>query len=107
MADNFTQSLQKVLKFSNLNLSLAKGLHEVTKALECDEKPLFVVMAEDCDEARYKTLVEALCKQYKVPLLKVPKREQLGAMAGQCQFLNADQPKNVVKCSSVAVKSFS
>jgi hypothetical protein len=25
-------------------------------------------------------------------------------MAGQCQFIAADQPKNVVKCSSVAVK---
>lgn len=54
MTDNLTLSLQKVIKFSNINLSLAKGLHEVTKALECEEKPLFVVMAEDCDEARYK-----------------------------------------------------
>ncbi len=54
MADNFTQALQNIIKFSNINLSLAKGLHEVTKALQCDEKPLFVVMAEDCDEARYK-----------------------------------------------------
>jgi ribosomal protein L7Ae-like RNA K-turn-binding protein len=42
------------MKFSNINLSLAKGLHEVTKALSCDEKPLFVVLAEDCDEARIK-----------------------------------------------------
>jgi ribosomal protein L7Ae-like RNA K-turn-binding protein len=54
MADNFTQSLQKIIKASNINISLAKGLHEVTKALECEEKPLFVVLAEDCDEARYK-----------------------------------------------------
>lgn len=54
MTDNFTLSLEKIMKFSNLNLLLAKGLHEVTKALECDEKPLFVLLAEDCDESRYK-----------------------------------------------------
>lgn len=85
---------------------MSKGLHEVTKALECDQKPLFVVLAEDCDEAKYKQLVEALCKQYNVPLIKGVKRDELGAMAGQCQFITPEQPKNVIKCSSVAVKNF-
>ena len=62
MADTFTESLDKIIKFSNQNLNLSKGLHEVTKALESDKKPLFVVLAEDCNEARYKQLLEALCK---------------------------------------------
>jgi ribosomal protein L7Ae-like RNA K-turn-binding protein len=62
MAEAFTESLSKIIKYSNQNLTLSKGLHEVTKALESDKKPLFVALAEDCNEARYKQLVEALCK---------------------------------------------
>lgn len=54
MADTFNQSLGKIIKHANRELLLSKGLHEVTKALECDKKPLFVVLAEDCNEARYK-----------------------------------------------------
>jgi ribosomal protein L7Ae-like RNA K-turn-binding protein len=62
MAEVFTDSLSKIIKSANQNITLSKGLHEVTKALESEKKPLFVVLAEDCNEARYKQLVEALCK---------------------------------------------
>ena len=54
MAEAFNESLGKIIKFANNNLTLSKGLHEVTKALESEVKPLFVVLAEDCNEARYK-----------------------------------------------------
>lgn len=54
MAEAFNESLDKIIKSCSNNLTLSKGLHEVTKALESDEKPLFVVLAEDCNEARYK-----------------------------------------------------
>ena len=54
MAEAFNESLSKIVKHCNQNLTLSKGLHEVTKALESDNKPLFVVLAEDCNEARYK-----------------------------------------------------
>ena len=54
MAEAFNDSLGKIINFAQNNLKLSKGLHEVTKALESDKKPLFVVLAEDCNEARYK-----------------------------------------------------
>jgi ribosomal protein L7Ae-like RNA K-turn-binding protein len=54
MAEVFAESLGKIVRVSNNALTLSKGLHEVTKALESDKKPLFVVLAEDCNEARYK-----------------------------------------------------
>lgn len=54
MTEAFTESLGKIINIANSNLNLSKGLHEVTKALESDKKPLFVVLAEDCNEARYK-----------------------------------------------------
>jgi len=37
--------LESVIKLANYNLNLSRGLHEVVKALESDEKPLFVVLA--------------------------------------------------------------
>lgn len=49
MADIFTESLSKIIKFARINFVLHRGLHEVIKALESDSKPLFVVLAEDCD----------------------------------------------------------
>ena len=43
MAEAFNDSLGKIINFAQNNLKLSKGLHEVTKALESDKKPLFVV----------------------------------------------------------------
>lgn len=106
MAENQTlnQSLQKLIQVASNELFLSKGLHEVTKALESSKKPLFVVLAEDCNEAKYKQLIEALCKQHKVKLVKVPSRMELGAMAGFGKKDPTGTVRNVVGCSSLAVR---
>ena len=104
MAEAFAESLGKIVKVANQNIALSKGLHEVTKALESAQKPLFVVLAEDCNEARYKQLIEALCKQHKVQLVKIASRMELGAMAGFGKQDASGALRNVVGCSSLAVR---
>ncbi len=104
MAEAFTESLGKIIKVANQNITLSKGLHEVTKTLESEKKPLFVVLAEDCNEARYKQLIEALCKQHKVQLVKVASRMELGALAGFGKKDPSGALRNVIGCSSLAVR---
>ena len=47
------------------NGTLAKGLHEVCKAVET-KKLKFVVLADNCDEKTYVKLVKALCAENEV-----------------------------------------
>ena len=84
MAENqLHSSLQQVIQNANYENNLAKGLHEVVKALESSvgeeqKAPALCVLAEDCSEAKYKQLIVALCKQKGVQLVQVPSRTTLG-----------------------------
>ena len=76
-------ALQMVLKKSLACHSLARGLHEVTKAIERGEAQL-VVLAQDCDMGDYVKLIEGLCKEKDISLVRVPKNTQLGEWVGVC-----------------------
>ena len=59
-------NLQKLLKIAGYEDKLSKGLHEVCKALESTmndgKKVDLCILAEDCEEQKYKQLIVALCK---------------------------------------------
>jgi small subunit ribosomal protein S12e len=107
--DPFTATLKRVIQTSNANALLAKGIHEVCKALESKEeklKPKFVVLSKNCTDDAYVKLVKALAKQNKVPLITVDQGEILGEWLGICKY---DKQKNVRKkrkCSSLAIKEY-
>ena len=113
MADNQLHiSLQQVIQSAIYENNLARGLHEVCKALESsyteEGKPaVLCVLAEDCAEAKYKQLIVALCKQKGVSLLKVPSRAQLGEWAGLCKKDATGTARKVRGCSSLIIKQFS
>lgn len=102
--------LQKLLKLASYEDKLAKGLHEVCKALESSagsKKVDVCILAEDCENANYKTLVTALCKQYGVPLLKVASRKELGQWVGLCKYDVNNTARKIRGCSAAVIKEFS
>ncbi len=113
MADNqLHQSLQQVIQSAIYENNLARGLHEVCKALECNyteegKSPALCVMAEDCTEAKYKQLIVALCKQKGVSLVKVPSRTLLGEWAGLCKRDPTGTARKIRGCSSLVITQFS
>ena len=98
-------ALQQVLKKSLACHSLSRGLHEVCRSIEKGEAQL-VVLAQDCDNGDYVKLVEGLCKEKSVSLLKVPKNTQLGEWVGLCKIDAEGNPTKVVKCSCAAVRDY-
>ncbi len=104
-------NVQKLLKLAGYEDKLAKGLHEVCKALESTyaegKKADLCILADDCSEEKYKQLIVALCKQYKIPLLRVPHRKDLGEWVGLCKYDPTGAARKVRGCSSVVIKQYS
>ena len=64
------------------------------------------VLAEDVSEPAYTKLVEALCAQHNINILKVPEQKKLGEMVGLCKIDREGNARKVVRCSCVVVKDF-
>ena len=67
---------------------------------------LLCILAENCDEAAYKKLVQALCQEHQIPLLTVPDNMQLGKYAGLCKLDAEGNERKVVRCSSVVIRDW-
>ena len=102
---DFETALREVLKNALIGDGLSRGLHETTKALD-KRQALLCILAENCDEAAYKKLVEALCQEHQIPLLTVPDNMQLGKYAGLCKLDADGNERKVVRCSSVVIRDW-
>ncbi|KAL1514807.1 hypothetical protein AB1Y20_003893 [Prymnesium parvum] len=98
-------ALKTVLKNSLCHDGLARGLHECAKALDKGEAQL-CVLASSCNEPAYTKLVEALCAEHGVDLMKLSDGKQLGEWAGLAKVDKEGNARKVVGCSCVVVKSF-
>lgn len=97
-----------MIKKAQANNGLVKGLNEVCKALDKNGQngTMLVVMAENCDDAKYQKTITALAKRATVPLLMVDTREELGEWLGHCKY---DPEGNAVKVkgtSSLAITDY-
>lgn len=52
----------------------------------------------------YKKLVQALCNEHQIPLIKVDNNKKLGEWAGLCKFDSTGKARKIVGCSCVVVK---
>jgi len=98
-------ALKEVLKKALVADGLGRGLHECAKALDRKQAHL-CVLASNCSEPQYIRLVEALCTEHDIPLIKVPDSKQLGEWAGLCVLDSDGKPRKVVACSCVVVKDY-
>ncbi|XP_016387910.1 40S ribosomal protein S12-like, partial [Sinocyclocheilus rhinocerous] len=65
-------ALPEVLKTALIHDGLARGIREAAKALDKRQAHL-CVLAANCDEPMYVKLVEALCAEHQINLIKVRK----------------------------------
>lgn len=107
---DYDTAFRRVVQTANNDSLLAKGIHEVCKAIETKDEKLraqYVVLAKNCDEANYVKIVKGLAAQNKIPVIEIEQGETLGEWLGICKY---DKNKNVTKarkCSSVAIRGFS
>ena len=97
--------LQQVLKNALVHDGLARGLRECAKALDKRQAHL-CVLVETCTEAEYIKLIEALCAEHKINLIKVGDAKVLGTWAGLCKIDREGNPRKIVGCSCVVVKEY-
>ena len=94
--------LKKVLKDALLHDGLARGLREAAKALDRRQAHL-CVLAGNCEAPEYTRLIEALCDEHDIKLIKVPDSKQLGEWAGLCKIDKEGNARKVVACVCVVV----
>ncbi|CAJ1389936.1 unnamed protein product [Effrenium voratum] len=98
-------AVRGVLKKSLMVDGVIRGLHEVAKNVEAGRAQV-VFLAESCNEATYKKLIQGLCLEKNVPLIDVPDNKSLGEWAGLCKIDKDGHPRKVVGASCVAVVDF-
>ncbi|KAG2206963.1 40S ribosomal protein S12, partial [Mucor mucedo] len=98
-------ALQEVLRRALVHDGLARGLKEAVKALDRRQAHL-AVLVESCTESEYIKLVEALCAEHNINLIKVSDAKKLGEWAGLCKIDREGNARKVVGCSCVAVTDF-
>ena len=98
-------ALQNVLKRALIADGLARGLRECAKALDRRQAHL-CVLVETCTEKEYVKLVEALCAEHNIHLIKIADAKKLGEWAGLCKIDREGNPRKVVGCSCVVVKDY-
>ena len=102
---NIVKALEKVLLQERNKSSICKGLHEVCKAIDHKTAKL-VLLAADCDEPKYKQLINALCKTNMIPIYEVESRETLGLWLGHCKVDKKKEARKIRKCTCVGIKDF-
>lgn len=98
-------ALREVLRRSLYHDGLARGLREAVKAL--DRRTAHIcVLAESCEEKEYVRLIEALCAEHNIPLVKIADAKQLGEWVGLCKIDKNGDAQKVVACACAVVREF-
>uniref|UniRef100_A0A2I2YEJ7 40S ribosomal protein S12 n=1 Tax=Gorilla gorilla gorilla TaxID=9595 RepID=A0A2I2YEJ7_GORGO len=99
-------ALQEVLKTALIHHDLARGIGEAAKALDKRQAHLCVLASNYDEPTIYVKLVEALCAEHQINLIKVDDNKKLGEWVGLCKIDREGKPRKVVGCSCVVVKDY-
>ncbi|KAL7751990.1 40S ribosomal protein S12 [Sorochytrium milnesiophthora] len=99
------EALKDVLKRALIHDGLARGLRECVKALDRRQAHL-CILAESCEEKEYLRLVEALCAEHNINLIKVEDAKKLGEWAGLCKIDREGNARKVVGCACIVIKNW-
>merc|ERR1711894_28234 len=102
---DINDALQEILKLAMIHDGLARGLRESVKALD-KRQALLCILANNCDEQMYVKLVEALCAEHGINLIKVDDNKKLGEWGGLCKIDKEGNARKVVGCSCAVVKDW-
>ena len=98
-------ALKQVLKKALCHDGLARGLRECAKMLDKSLVQL-CVLADNCSEPAYKKLIEALCTEHGINLMRVEDNTELGEWAGLCKIDAEGNARKVVSCSCVCITDY-
>ncbi|KAK2092549.1 40S ribosomal protein S12, partial [Saguinus oedipus] len=83
--------LQEVLETALIHDGLVCGIRKAAKAFDKHQTHL-CVLASNCDEPIYVRLVEALCGEHQINLIKVDDNKKLGEWVGLCKTDREGKP---------------
>jgi small subunit ribosomal protein S12e len=98
-------ALQEFAKQSTASRHIARGLNESARALD-QRKAVLCLLASNCNEANYIKLIEALCSEHQIPLIKVDDNQVLGQWVGLCKYDEDGEAKKIVKCSCAVITAW-
>ena len=98
-------ALQKVLKNALCHDGIKRGLHECCKALDMGVVKL-CILSSGCNEPAYTKLIEGLCAEHSVDLMKVSDSKQLGEWVGLAKMDKEGTARKVVGCSCCVITDF-
>jgi small subunit ribosomal protein S12e len=100
-----TTALQQFCKQSVSSRVVARGLNEAARALD-QRKAVVCLLASNCNEDNYVKLIEALCNEHQIPLIRVDDNAILGQWVGLCKYDEEGEPKKIVKCSCAVITAW-
>ena len=77
-----------------------------SKLTICSRQAHLAVLAESCDSEPYNKLIEALCAEHNINLIKIADGKKLGEWAGLCVVDREGNARKVVGASCVVVKDY-
>jgi len=98
-------AVREVLKKALVVDGVARGLRECAKALD-SRKAHLCILASNCSEPTFVRLVEALCQEHQINLLKVEDNKKLGEWVGLCKLDAEGHPRKVVGCSCAVIRDW-
>ena len=102
---NVIDALKLVLKKSLIFDGLRRGLHECVKSLDRGSARL-CILAKDCDNDEYVSLVRALCVEGSVHLIEADSGTELGEWVGLAKLNDDGTVRKAVRCSVAVVTDY-